>query len=341
MPGSHAQLLNEAVDWKQSGRAVAIATVVETWGSAPRPPGSHLIVDELGNFLGSVSGGCVEAEVITESLEIIASGRPRLLEFGVADSTAWSSGLSCGGKIKVYVERLDRIDLILALNQEQALRRPCIFLRNLTTGAQRLLREADFAGEPWAKELDNKTGLRRSGLLETSEAVYFIELHLPPTRLIAIGAVHISQALAPLAKLAGFELIIIDPRTGFASPERFPETELIGEWPEAVFERQPLDKETGVLLLTHEPRIDDEALRAALAADCFYIGALGSKKTHAKRIERMLDAGFSNAALAKIHAPIGLDIGAATPAEIAIAIIAEIIHTRRQMPKPVRPELAA
>jgi xanthine dehydrogenase accessory factor len=203
-----------------------------------------------------------------------------------------------------------------------------------------LIREADFATDPCTDAIAIAVARGRSGLAETAEANLFLELHLPRARLIAIGAVHISQVLVPMAKLAGFDLIIIDPRTAFASKERFSECELIAEWPEAVFERLPLDRLTGLLLLTHEPRIDDEALRAALRAECFYIGALGSRKTHAKRLERMLDLGFSSSALARIHAPIGLDIGAATPAEIAIAIMAEIIHTRRQKPKRDQPEMA-
>lgn len=341
MPSPYEQLLNDAQNWIEAGRQVALATVVATWGSAPRPPGSHLLIDADGNFLGSVSGGCVEAEVITEAYDVIASGHARLLAFGVGDELAWSAGLSCGGTIKVYLERLDWTECLARLNEERRQRRPCVLARNLGTGEQRLILAGDFATDLWAQELSSRLATGQSFLIEREGAGYFLELHLPPPKLVATGAVHISQALVPLAKLAGFDLVIIDPRTGFASPERFPETTLITEWPEAFFKSFPLDARTGVILLTHEPRIDDEALQAALRATCFYIGALGSRKTHAKRLDRMTALGFPGPALAQIRAPIGLDIGASTPAEIAIAVMAQIIQTLRQEPKLATPGLAS
>lgn len=341
MPSPYEQLLNEAQNWIAEGRQAALATVVATWGSAPRPPGSHLLIDAEGNFLGSVSGGCVEAEVITEAQDVITSGRACLIEFGVADETAWSAGLSCGGAIKVYIERLDWAELLQKLNEERRQRRPCVLVRNLGTGERRIVLASGFATDLWAQELALKLSSGQSFTVEQDGGVYFFEAHLPPPKLLAIGAVHIAQALVPLAKLAGFDLVIIDPRTGFASAERFPETTLIAEWPEAFFKTFPLDTRTGMILLTHEPRIDDEALQAALRANCFYIGALGSRKTHAKRLARMTGLGFPLEALSQIRAPIGLDIGAATPAEIAIAVMAEIIQVLRQKPKLEVPELAA
>jgi xanthine dehydrogenase accessory factor len=333
--------LSAAQDWIAAGRQVALATVVSTWGSAPRPAGSHLLIDTDGNFIGSVSGGCVEAEVITEAYEVIASGRARLLEFGVGDELAWSAGLSCGGTIKVYLEKLDWVERLAELNEERRQRRACGLVRNLETGEQRLILAREFAVDAWAQELYPRLATGQSFAIERNGAAYFFELRLPPPKLLAIGAVHITQALVPLAKLADFDLVIIDPRTGFASAERFPETTLIAEWPEVFFKSFPLDSRMGVILLTHEPRIDDEALQAALRANCFYIGALGSRKTHAKRLARMTALGFPAPVLAQIHAPIGLDIGAATPAEIAIAIMAQIIQALRQKPKLDVPELAA
>jgi xanthine dehydrogenase accessory factor len=324
MLASVDDILVEAQRWMEAGRSVAIATVVETWGSAPRPVGSHLVIDSEGDFLGSVSGGCVEGEVVAQALDAIATGRGQMLEFGVADETAFRAGLSCGGRILIDVRPLDP-GILECLNVERAARRPCAIVTGLGSGAQRLVRAAELAADPLAKQLDERLRRRESGVEETEGGAFFITVYPPPLRLIAIGAVHIAQALAPIATLAGYETIIVDPRTAFAAVERFPGARLIGEWPATALEELGLDAAAAIALLTHDPRIDDEALIAALRAKCFYIGALGSRKTHAKRVERMRAEGFGEAELGRIHAPIGLDIGATSPAEIAVAILAEII----------------
>jgi xanthine dehydrogenase accessory factor len=321
---SGEDILRSAQAWSEAGRGIALATVVETWGSAPRPVGSHLVIDAEGNFLGSVSGGCVEGEVVTQGLDALAAGVGRMLEFGVADETAWRAGLSCGGRIRVYVEPM-RADWLKPLNEERAARRACALVTDLASGEERLVRAADFAGDPLADILTQKLRRRQSGVAEHQGKELFVAIYAPPLRLIAVGAVHVSQALAPIAKLSGFDMIIIDPRTAFATPERFPDVELLAAWPQDALPSLRLDRSTAVALLTHEPRIDDEGLVLALRADCFYIGALGSKKTHAKRLERLRAEGFGEAELARIHAPIGLDIGAASPAEIAVSIVGEII----------------
>ena len=331
MLASDDDILLEAQRWMAAGRHAAIATVVETWGSAPRPVGSHLVIDEAGNFLGSVSGGCVEGEVVTQAQEAILAGSRHLLEFGVADETAWRAGLSCGGRIKVYVRPLDP-SLIAAIIAERAARRPCAVVANLGSGAERLVRLRDLAADPLAAKLEQRLRQRESGVEESNGELDFVTVYAPPVRLIAIGAVHISQSLAPMAQLAGFETIIIDPRTAFATGDRFPGAHLVAGWPQDALAALELDPATAVVLLTHEPRIDDEALIAALKANCFYVGALGSRKTHARRVERMRSAGFSAAALDRIHAPVGLSIGAKSPAEIAVAILGEIIGAMHHSP---------
>jgi xanthine dehydrogenase accessory factor len=232
-----------------------------------------------------------------------------------------------------------RSDLLAALNEERAGRRACVLVTNLATGEHRLVRASELTADPLAEILAEQVRLAKSALVEIDGAPIFLTVQVPPVRLIVIGAVHISQALAPIAKLAGFDMTIIDPRTAFASPERFPDVELIAEWPQDVLPKLAPDAYTAMALLTHDPKIDDPALHAALVAECFYIGALGSRKTHAKRLERLRGAGFADAVLSRIHAPIGLDIGAVSPAEIAVAILGEIIAGLRK--KPLRSEKAS
>jgi xanthine dehydrogenase accessory factor len=327
MLASDSDILRKAQEWKEAGRDIALATVVNTWGSAPRPVGSHLVIDSEGNFLGSVSGGCVEGDVITEALDVIAMGGRNMLEFGVADETAWRAGLSCGGRIKVYVQSIDanRADLLAAFNAERAMRHPCMLVIDIASGGQWLVRAADVSADPMAGILEEWLRLGRSGIVEWGGKELFLRVETPPVRLIVIGAVHVSQMLAPIASLAGFDMIIIDPRNTFATPERFPGAQLVAEWPEVALPSLHLDCYTAMVLLTHDPRIDDQGLVEALRADCFYIGALGSRKTHANRLERMRAEGFCDAVLKRIRAPIGLDIGAVSPAEIAVSIAGEII----------------
>ena len=217
-------VLKTAEAWGREGRAMALATVVETWGSAPRPAGSHLVIDAEGNFEGSVSGGCVEGAVVAEAVDVIEAGEPRMLEFGVADETAWRVGLSCGGRIRVYVEKVQLMDraILEALNAERAARRAAVVVTELDSGAQRLVKEAAIAGDPLAEAIGKAIRSGKSGIVRTEAGEVFLNAHLPPARLVVIGAVHISQALAPMARLAGYDMEIIDPRTAFATPERFP-----------------------------------------------------------------------------------------------------------------------
>lgn len=224
-----------------------------------------------------------------------------------------------------------RLDLLQALNRERAGRRPAVIVTALASGTQRLVTRVP-PDDPLAPLLETALRSGRSALAESGGAAYFLDVHAPPPRLLAVGAVHIAQALAPMARLAGFDVTIVDPRTAFATPERFPDVRVLAQWPDDALATVGIDAYTAVALLTHDPKIDDPALAAALRADCFYIGALGSRKTHARRVERMQAQGFGPADLARIHAPIGLDIGAISPAEIAVSILGEIIAGLRRKP---------
>ena len=225
-----------------------------------------------------------------------------------------------------------RLDLLKGMNEERLNRRAAILVTQIGGGEQRLVKAAALGADPLAAALEGALRSGKSGMVEYAGASYFLTVQAPSVRLVMIGAVHISQALAPIAKIAGLDVTIIDPRTAFATEERFPGVAVVAEWPDAALDRAPLDRYTAIALLTHDPKIDDIALQRALGAECFYIGALGSRKTHAKRLERMRSAGFGEAALARIHAPIGLDIGAVSPAEIAVSIIGEIIGALRKKP---------
>src|SRR5215213_5864960 len=222
------------------------------------------------------------------------------------------------------------LSVLSALNAERAARRAAILVTDVGSGAQRLVRESDVAGDPLAPLLEERFRSGKSGTVEVDGAQYFLNVQVPPVKAVVVGAVHISQALAPIAKGLDLDVTIIDPRTAFATPERFPDVPVLAEWPDAALPRVGLDRYTALLALTHDPKIDDPALDAALKAECFYIGALGSKKTHARRVERLTAAGFGEAAIERIHAPIGLDIGAVSPAEIAVSILAEIVATLRR-----------
>ncbi|MCC6946348.1 MAG: XdhC family protein [Bradyrhizobiaceae bacterium] len=226
-----------------------------------------------------------------------------------------------------------RLDLLATLNAERAARRAAVVVTELASGAQRLVREGEVAGDALAEALQAQIRSGKSGVVETEAGRFFLELHLPPPRLMITGAVHVSQALAPIARLLGFDVSIVDPRTAFATPERFPDVPLYAEWPDTALARLKPDHWTAFVALTHDPKIDDPALEIALAAGCFYVGALGSKKTHGRRIESLKKRGVPEPSIARIHAPIGLSIGASSPQEIALSIMAEIILRLRRGPE--------
>ena len=231
-----------------------------------------------------------------------------------------------------------KLEHLKELNAARAARRAAVLVTALADGAQRFVAAQSVGADPLSQEIEAALRSGKSGTVERDGQNYFLTVQVPPVRLVMIGAVHISQALAPIARIAGLDPVVIDPRTAFATPERFPETPVIAEWPDEALESRPLDRYTAICLLTHDPKIDDRALVRALKAECFYIGALGSRKTHAKRLERMKAEGFDDSALARIRAPIGLDIGAVSPAEIAVSIAGEIVAALRK--KPLRAEPA-
>ena len=226
-----------------------------------------------------------------------------------------------------------KLDILKSLNAERAARRAAVVVTDVASGEQRLVKAAGVAGDPLHALIEKHIRSGKSGMEDTPDGKVFLTVYVPPAQLVITGAVHISQALAPIAKLLGYDVTIVDPRTAFASIERFPDVKVIAEWPDVALPPLGIDRYTAFVALTHDPKIDDPALTHALARDCFYIGALGSKKTHGRRLERLKGEGVSEAALARIHAPIGLDIGAVSPSEIAVAIMGEITARLRKSPE--------
>ena len=325
----------KALDWLDEGRKVALATVVQTWGSAPQPVGSQLVIDGEGNFLGSVSGGCVEAEVVAQAGEVIATGSPLTLEFGVEDQTAWKIGLACGGTIRIFVERLEPEEgrpatgALYRLTGDVAARRRVAVVTHLGTGARSLAHAPSDVPPEIAPALEDAFRRDKSFAVAGRNGETFINVFNPALRLVVVGAVHVAQHLVQMARALGYQVVIVDPRTAFATEERFGDVEIVREWPEEGLPEMGFDERTALIVLSHDPRIDDPALILALSSKAFYVGALGSRKTHAKRVERLLEAGVAPDAIERIHAPIGLDIGAEGAAEIALSIIAEITAEQR------------
>jgi xanthine dehydrogenase accessory factor len=315
-------LLQTALDWHRAGRAVAVATVVETWGSAPRGVGSLLIIDADGHMEGSVSGGCVEGAVIMEALDAIPSGDARLLDYGVSDDEAFAVGLACGGRIRVLVEPVGGAMPVHLLEQLVAAitaRQPIAYVTAAQAHARKLAHPADFP---------DRFRLDRSGFEEDGQT--FVAIHNPPLRMIVVGAVHIAQALLPMARACGYDPVLIDPRGAFGSAERFPGETIIEDWPDEAMATLAPDTRTAVVTLTHDPKLDDPAIIQTLKSQAFYLGCLGSTRTHAKRVLRLTEAGFAEADIARIHAPVGLDLGGRAPAEIAVSIMAQVIATLRR-----------
>lgn len=325
------EVLSGAAGWLADGAAVALATVMRTWGSAPRAVGAHMAVRADGRFIGSVSGGCVETSVITTALEMLAKGTPlERLSFGVSDETAWSVGLACGGTIEVLVCRADRpaIEAVLAAVKASD---AVALVSDLASGHQAAIAVATGAGQTRFDDTDMAALCRladsdSSGFLSDE---IFARCYGPAWSLLIVGAVHIAEALALLASRGGFAVTVIDPRRAFLRADLFGSARLLCEWPEPAILAPLVNTRTAVVALAHDPKIDDPALAFSLPGKAFYVGALGSTKTAQRRRARLLEGGLAEAAMDRLSAPIGLDIGARTPFEIAVSVYAEIVAVRR------------
>ena len=292
-------VIRKGVEWR--GAKLALATVVSTWGSAPRPRGSHMIVHQDGRFEGSISGGCVESDVLHRAAEVIAGRAAHVATYGVADGDAWDVGLPCGGEIAVLIQPVGADGFA-----------PDLFDR---------IEAASARGRALTLATDLATGVTREQASEGD----FLNRYDPPRRLLIVGAVQIAQSLVPLAQAIGVTPVVIDPRGRFLTAERFPGVELDDRWPdEAITARFP-GESTAIVTLSHDIKIDDPALEAALRASTGYVAALGSRKSHAARLERLAAQGFDAGDLARIDGPAGLDIGAIGAAEIALSITAGMV----------------
>jgi xanthine dehydrogenase accessory factor len=324
---AHDLIPEAAVAWAREGQGAALATVIETWGSAPRQSGSQLAISGAGEMIGSVSGGCVEGAVVTEALQALADRKSRILTFGVSDETAFAAGLACGGTIRVLVEPVGAgaealpESLLADLIAARAAPRPVALVTDTTSWTRSLI----LPGVDPATDARFKSD--RSGLEEDGR---FIAVHNPPLRLIVIGAVHIAQPLLTIARSCGYAPTLIDPRSAFGSETRFPGETILDDWPDEALAALKPDARTAIVTLTHDPKLDDPAIRVAIRSQAFYLGCLGSKKTHAKRVDRLTAEGFTPDEIVRIHAPVGLDVGARTPAEIAVSIMAQITCVLRQ-----------
>lgn len=332
-------LLGQIEDWFAAGEEVAVATVIRVLGSAPRPVGARMIVSSGGRMAGSVSGGCVETTVYEEMMDVLDGGPPRELHFGITEDMIWDVGLACGGTIDVFAQKLDP-ELVRTL-ADQVQRGKAVALATVVAGESGLGRTALVGrrglvlgtAEPQtvAQAQEMLAARAEWGAVRAVEPrleVYF-EPFLPPPAIVIVGGVHVAIPLTLFAKALGFHVTVVDPRAKFANHERFPNAdEVLLEWPDEAFAHLDIDDATYVVLLTHDPKIDEPTLAAALKTEATYIGAIGSRGTHAARFERMAAWGVTPEQLARVYAPIGLDLGGRTPEETALSIIAEVVSVK-------------
>jgi xanthine dehydrogenase accessory factor len=326
--------------WREKKAELAVTTVIETWGSAPRPVGSKMITTRAGQIAGSVSAGCVEGAVIQEAQIVMDTGKPRLIEFGVADDEAWEVGLACGGQIKVFIEPGFALDSTYESMKAGLSRGEKFTTLTLIDGEEnfvnkKLLVKSDgqVVGDlPIQQEDFGFLNINESGIAKILDgSSIFVEVHPRPAKLVIIGAVHMADPLVKMANELEFETILIDPREAFATRERFPHAdEIITQWPQDALNDIELDDATYVVILSHDPKVDDPALQLALESEARYIGALGSKRTNKKRVERLIKAGMTEKEISRLHAPIGLPLGGQSPAEIAVSVMAEIIREKNK-----------
>ena len=348
------EVLSDIDRWRAQSKSIALATVIQTWGSAPRGAGAKMALTLDGEISGSVSGGCVEGAVFESGVQTLKTGRPQLLSFGVADETAWEVGLACGGSIRVFVMPLDTAVYDAAREAVSGDRLAAVVTivkgPGELLGRELLLRDDGSTAGSLGSELDEaalaagrramEAGQSRQASVPRAGAdavEVFVDVLMPAPTLIAVGGVHIAIALASIAKALGYRTIVVDPRRSFGSEARFPAERvdrLIQEWPDDALTQVGLNRSTAVAMLTHDPKLDDPALKIALPSPAFYVGALGSQKTQVARRARLLAAGLTEAQVDRLHGPIGLDIGATTPEEIALAVMAQIVAARNGAASP-------
>ena len=330
-------VLDDIERWRSEGKPVALATVVATWGSAPRAVGGKMAVADGRHIAGSVSGGCVENAVAEAASEVLKTSKPRLLRFGVSDDTAWSVGLACGGAIEVFVERL--ADSAYGLVRDALKAERSVAVTTVINGPAEAVgrklaisadgRTAGDLGDPIDRETRAALADGRSRRVTIGEDEIFVDVLLPSPRLVVVGGVHIAVALVKLAQALGWRTVLVDPREAFGNRSRFPDVDdIVWDWPDAALAKLALNENTAVAVLTHDPKLDDPAVSAALASPAFYVGALGSSRTQEKRRKRLLAAGLTEGTLARLHAPIGLDLGGRAPEEIALSVMAQIVAAR-------------
>lgn len=342
-------IFKQICEWVDAGENFALATVAQTWGSSPRQIGSSMAIRPDSTVIGSVSGGCVENDVIEIARQVLNTGKPHLAEYGVSNETAWSVGLTCGGRISVLIEihpafatNTTEVEIWPELRSSLANGKPAILLTQWPEAEARHLlvfQDGKHIGD-WQESTSLAIDLaisqyrsRQSATIELEGQRTLVQIFPKPDRLVIIGAAHISIPLVGFAKKLGFSVIMIDPRRIFANASRFQEQpdQMIAEWPQEVLPGLEVDADCYAVLLTHDPKIDDPALHNLLETDVRYIGALGSRKTHEKRRDRLKEAGFSDEQIARIRGPVGLDINAKTPEEIALSIMAEIVQVKRAL----------
>ncbi|HEX6547121.1 MAG TPA: XdhC/CoxI family protein [Candidatus Dormibacteraeota bacterium] len=303
------EVLSEYRAWRAAGEQVAIATVIETWGSSPRPLGSKMIVSSSGRMAGSVSNGCIEGAVFEEAEKLLKGGDASVIEYGVADEAAFEVGLACGGHIAVFLNQASEVHDRLAGMLEAE--RPVLLRTDLRSGVADLVERAPDGERPWR------------------EADSFFEPYPRPAQMVIVGAIHIAIPLHRLAKLMGYRVTVIDARSAFATRERFPEAdELIVAWPDEALAPLPIDRSTAVVILTHDPKFDLPALRSVVGKGAGYVGAIGSRKTNQNRFDALREEGFTDEQLAEVHGPIGLDLGGQGAEATALGIMAEVMATR-------------
>ena len=333
--------------WLADSQPIALATVVQTWGSSPRRVSAKMTLTASGQMCGSVSGGCVEGAVYETGLHVIKTGQPRLLHFGVTNETAWDVGLACGGSIDVFVQRLDRewyATLQPLINSDHSSVIVTVISSPIDLLGRQMIATDDgrvigSIGEKIDREILAAaqdvlcTGKSQRFTLSSTEPIeVFLDVISPAPEIITIGGVHIAIALTQIAKVLGYRTTVIDPRGVFGTEARFPHVDrLIHAWPDEALKQIDLSCLSAVVMLTHDPKLDDPALKIALPSEAFYVGALGSRVTQEQRCQRLLTAGVSEIDLAKLHAPIGIDLGGQAPEEIALAIMAEIVAERHRV----------